>query len=64
MSLTGGSALYFLQCSDTVGWVTGRTSGPQKDATSLIPNSSLPERVEELSGNQLTQVPGKRPLTH
>jgi len=28
--LAGVSALSFLQCFDTAGWVTGRTSGPQE----------------------------------
>ena len=34
------SAVSFLQCFDTVGWVTGRTSGPQQNCT-LIPRFSF-----------------------
>jgi len=36
-SLVEVGALSFLQCFDTVGWVTGRTSSPQKNLCQLSP---------------------------
>jgi len=39
----GVSVLSFLQCSDTVGWVTKGTSDPQKPVQP-IPKGSLPEQ--------------------
>lgn len=35
ISLVDVGALNFLQCSDTVGWVTGRTSGRCKPPLTL-----------------------------
>jgi len=53
------SALSCLQCCDTVGWVTGRTSGLQKTVTYIHKNSWR----EKTKGNWLTLVShGKWPL--
>ena len=47
-----------LQCPDTVGWVTGRTSGPFINLCLLSSKGSFPELVEEekLAGKQVTGV--------
>jgi len=41
------SAFRFLQCFDTVGSVTGRLSGPQKDPVLFISRVCLLEQLEE-----------------
>jgi len=44
--LVGFSALHFIQCLDTAGWVTVRTSGPWKTMP-LIWRGSLSEQMEK-----------------
>ena len=52
-SLVAVNALRSLQCFDTVGWVTGKTSGPQNINCYLSPKGSLSKQTE---GERLTQV--------
>ena len=43
MFLVGMHVLSFLQCFDTIGWVTGRASGLQKScATCMYPSGKGP----------------------
>ena len=43
----GASAASFFQCFDTDGWVTGRTSGPQRHLCHSPSGGSLLEQVDE-----------------
>ena len=53
----GVSGLSFLQCFDTVGWVTGRASGP-RETCATFPRSSSPEHVEEEADGKKGRNPG------
>ena len=50
----------FLQCFDTVGWLTRRASGPQKNLCYLSPTFFF--QTKRRKKNQLTLSPGKRHL--
>ena len=45
--LVGGQCLEFLQCFDTVGLVTGRTSGMKENQYHYFSKGFLLEQVEE-----------------
>jgi len=45
--LVGVNVFCFLQCFDTVGWITEGPPACKKNPVPLIPNDPTPERVEE-----------------